>query len=200
MSHDRRREILPVCETTDIPERCKNAVESSDPGQPDARTSPIQDRNVAAIGLNSVALLVQSAGEPAMPDRSTNGRTEGGHPGVYGAYRDGPLYFSGSVPYGRFDNSTTRSINAAGLPSEFVTGRFASASFPGVLNLDGGGRLAASQLRLSQRYNSRIHGSAVTPRHRSTGAGQSARTDLSGAVDDVLAVLSRPAVRQQVHA
>ncbi|MFX8899398.1 autotransporter domain-containing protein, partial [Acinetobacter baumannii] len=51
----------------------------------------------------------------SVPDRSTTGRIEGGHLGVYGAYRDGPLYFSGSLGYGRFDNRATRSISAAGL-------------------------------------------------------------------------------------
>ena len=101
-----------------------------------------------------------------MPDRSTNGRTEGGHPGVYGAYRDGPLYFSGGVPYGRFDNSTTRSINAAGLPSEFVTGRFASDQLSGRLELGWRqtvGRLAVTPFAAIQFANTWQRGYTETP-------------------------------------
>ncbi|MDO8978102.1 MAG: autotransporter domain-containing protein, partial [Afipia sp.] len=71
----------------------------------------------------------------SVPDRSTNGRIEGGHVGVYGAVRDGPIYLSGSLGYGRFDNRMTRDISVAGLPSEFVSGRFASDQFSGRVEL-----------------------------------------------------------------
>jgi outer membrane autotransporter protein len=71
----------------------------------------------------------------SVADRSTSGRIEGGHLGVYGAVRDGSLYLSGSLGYGRFDNRMTREIAVAGLPSEFVSGQFASDQFSGRVEL-----------------------------------------------------------------
>ncbi|MEP6841768.1 MAG: autotransporter outer membrane beta-barrel domain-containing protein [Bradyrhizobium sp.] len=71
----------------------------------------------------------------SVADRATSGRIEGGHLGVYGAVRDGPLYLSGSLGYGRFDNHMSREIAAVGLPSELVSGGFASDQFSGRVEL-----------------------------------------------------------------
>ncbi len=65
----------------------------------------------------------------SVADRSTNGRIDGGHLGVYGAVRDGPLYLSGNLGYSRFANTMTRGISVAGLPSEVLTGDFSSDQF-----------------------------------------------------------------------
>ena len=83
----------------------------------------------------------------SVADRSTNGRIEGGHLGVYGAVRDGPLYLSGSLGYGRFDNRMTREIAVASLPSEFVSGQFASDQFSGRVEL--GWRHAAGNIAVT---------------------------------------------------
>jgi uncharacterized protein with beta-barrel porin domain len=54
---------------------------------------------------------------------------------VYGAVREGALYLSGSLGYGRSDNRMTRGISAAGLPIEYVSGRFASDQLNGRIEL-----------------------------------------------------------------
>jgi outer membrane autotransporter protein len=102
----------------------------------------------------------------SVPDRSTSGRIEGGHLGIYGAYRDGPWYLSGSLGYGRFENSITRSISAAGLPSEFVTGRFASDQLSGRIELGWRqtfGRVAVTPFGAVQFANTWQRGYTETP-------------------------------------
>ena len=102
----------------------------------------------------------------SVPDRSTNGRIQGGHLGIYGAYRDGPWYLSGSLGYGRYDNQITRSISVAGLPSEFVTGRFASDQIYGRLELGWRqmiGRVAVTPFAAIQFANTWQRGYTETP-------------------------------------
>ena len=102
----------------------------------------------------------------SVPDRLTNGRIQGGHLGVYGAYRDGPWYLSGSLGYGRYDNQITRSISAAGLPSEFVTGRFASDQLYGRVELGWRqvmGRAAITPFAAIQFANTWQRGYTETP-------------------------------------
>jgi outer membrane autotransporter protein len=84
----------------------------------------------------------------SVADRSTSGRIDGGHLGLYGAVRDGPLYLSGNLGYSRFANTMTRGISVAGLPSELLTGDFSSNQF-------------SARVELGWRQS--IGGVAVTP-------------------------------------
>jgi outer membrane autotransporter protein len=66
----------------------------------------------------------------SVPDRSTSGQLDGGHIGVYGVMWWADLYAAGALTYTRFDNHTTRTINAFDM-TETAKGSFGSNVFDG---------------------------------------------------------------------
>ncbi len=62
----------------------------------------------------------------SVTDWATSGRLVGGHFGLYGVMRRDAFYISGNLGYSRYDNSTERTVYAAGLPSETAKGEFNS--------------------------------------------------------------------------
>jgi uncharacterized protein YhjY with autotransporter beta-barrel domain len=81
----------------------------------------------------------------SIPARTTTGRLDGGHVGIYGAHRMGPWYVSGFLSYSRFDNRITRNDPTIG---QAAIGEFSSDLF--------GGRLEAG-------YRRAMQGVIVTP-------------------------------------
>lgn len=64
------------------------------------------------------------------PNANTNGSLTGVQAGVYATKSLGPYYLTGSLSFGYFDNSTTRSITDLTTP-ETATGSYASYQFSG---------------------------------------------------------------------
>jgi outer membrane autotransporter protein len=64
------------------------------------------------------------------PNANANGSLTGAQAGVYATKSFGPYYLTGSLAFGYFDNSTTRSITDLTTP-ETATGSYASYQFSG---------------------------------------------------------------------
>jgi outer membrane autotransporter protein len=92
---------------------------------------------VAAAGTSS---------EFSVPGRATNGTLGGAHLGLYGVYRWGAAYLSGTLSYGHFRNDTTRTIVGVGA-TEIARGEFASDQFGG--RLQAGRQFAFDQFRVT---------------------------------------------------
>jgi outer membrane autotransporter protein len=67
-----------------------------------------------------------STGSFSVPDRSTNGTVDGGHVGLYGVARSGPLYLFSDLAYAYNTNQTNRIAATGILPTEVETGHFGS--------------------------------------------------------------------------